>query len=197
MLFANWSPLLDGVWWASWQPGVGLSEPEKIPGTEGLITAKTYPKNIAVASDGTMFLYYTNDLSSQKLLQIKPGGAVACFDFSTYNPPDATGEYGWGGGMHAIAGGAAIYAGYVADFTEPAENRILEYWRWQGDNWSREQVRAWSLSTVCGLRLCTVDSAGREYAIVARDYTTGDEPQRLFKSDLFYFYRRLDPRIGP
>lgn len=98
VLFASYPPLLNGAWWTAWQPGVGLGEPEKIPGTEGLITANTYPKYSAAASDGTMFLFYTNDSSSEKLLQITPGGAVTSFDFTTYNPPEATGEYGWGGG---------------------------------------------------------------------------------------------------
>jgi hypothetical protein len=197
-LFASFAPLLNGAWWAAWQPGVGLGEPEKIPGTAGLITANTYPRYAAAASDGTMYLIYTNDLTVYKLLRIKPSGIVDCVDMAAVKPPNAA-DTPSAEQLSIIQGGAAFFVGYVTIPDPPWNSGVIyESWHWEGESWIRERM----MTSVSGRPLsvaCTaVDGQGHEYAVLERQWLVGDSPDRgAFNGRLVYLYARLDPRIGP
>jgi hypothetical protein len=198
VFFPTNPPLLLGAWWAQWQPGVGLGEPEQIPGTAGLLSASIAPKYRAVASDGTMYLIYTDNLHIYKLLRIKPSGALDCIDMADVKPlyasSNPSSRY-----VHIIQGGAAFFFGYGV-ITDPPWNGgvVYESWRWTESTWIKEQVLDYTESRSMRVDCAAVDAQGHEYAVLEREWRTGDSPDRgVFSGWLTYFCTRLDPRIGP
>jgi hypothetical protein len=197
-MFLDYDPLLSGVWWGKWQEGLGLGEPEQLPGTAGINVTQCIVRGTAVSNAGSMFVLYDDRPSNCKLVRVKPGGTADWFDFVANKPPAATSVPN-PNGLHAISNGAAFFVEYgVTDGSATETGTAGEHWRWENENWIREEILPFNVHRDTGYCSSTTDNTnGQEYLIVDRYYVPAQDWPRLFNDPLLYFCTRVDPRMSP